>query len=101
MPVMSGQLPLPNQRNHTTTEKVRIAGHRVLYLTDQDNPNPKEVFLQLKGPDVTAETMSLYHVVARLLSVSLQYGGFPPLEKMADLLSGAKFGPCGPVSAHG
>jgi hypothetical protein len=37
-----------------------------------------------------AETVTLFDVIARLLSVSLQYGAFSPLEKMGDLLSGGK-----------
>jgi len=94
---MTPRRSLPNRREHIT-QKVRIAGHRVLYLSVDDGQNPGEVFLRVKGPDVTVETVALYDVIARLLSVSLQYGA--SLEKLADLLTGAKFTPCGPVSGH-
>jgi hypothetical protein len=87
---MSQRLTFPNRHNHLT-QKVRIGGHRVLYLSIHDDPNPVELFLRVKGPDVTTEIVALYDVIARLLSVSLQYGA--SLEKMADLLSGAKFRP--------
>ena len=36
--------------------------------------------------------------IARLMSLALQYGA--PLEKLGDLLAGAKFAPCGPVFGH-
>ena len=36
--------------------------------------------------------------IARLMSLALQYGA--PLEKLGDLLAGAKFAPCGPVLGH-
>ena len=94
---MNGRLALPPRRNHLT-QKVSIGTHRVLYLTVHDDPQPAEVFLRVKGPDVTSETIALYYVIARLLSVSLQYGA--SLEKLADLLSGAKFAPCGPIAGH-
>ena len=32
------------------------------------------------------------------MSLALQYGA--PLEKVGDLLAGAKFAPCGPVVGH-
>jgi len=36
--------------------------------------------------------------MARLMSIALQYGA--SLEKVGDLLAGAKFEPCGPVVGH-
>lgn len=35
---------------------------------------------------------------ARLMSLALQYDAHP--KKVGDLLAGAKFEPCGPVSGH-
>jgi hypothetical protein len=88
---------LPDRRTHVT-QNVWIGRDRVLYLTVHDDPHPAEVFLRVKGPDVTSETVALYDVIARLLSVSLQYGA--SLEKLADLLSGTKFAPCEPLTGH-
>lgn len=94
---MSHRLVLPARRRHVT-QKVRIAGQRTLYLSVHDDPRPAEIFLRLKGPDCTSELIGLYDVIARLMSLALQYGA--PLEKVGDLLAGAKFEPCGPVSGH-
>ncbi|HMS85509.1 MAG TPA: hypothetical protein PKD12_17845 [Nitrospira sp.] len=88
---------LPSRRNHIT-QKVRIADQRTLYVSVHDDPSPAEVFLRIKGPDCTPETIALYDVIARLMSVALQYGA--SLEKIGDLLTGAQFGPCGSVSGH-
>ena len=63
-----------------------------------DDPKLAEVFLRVKGPGCSSELIGLYDVVARLMSLALQYGA--PLEKVGDLLAGAKFAPCGPVVGH-
>ncbi|UVT16427.1 MAG: hypothetical protein H8K04_02360 [Nitrospira sp.] len=94
---MTHRLELPVRRNHTT-QKVRIANQRTLYISVHDDPSPAEIFLRVKGADCTPETTALYDVIARLLSVALQYGA--SLEKLGDLLTGAKFSPCGPVAWH-
>jgi hypothetical protein len=94
---MSTRLALPNRRNHIT-QKVRIAGQRTLYLSVHDDEQPAEIFLRVKGSDCSSELIGLYDVVARLMSLALQYGA--PLEKVGDLLAGAQFAPCGPVSGH-
>lgn len=91
------RLTLPARRKHIT-QKVRIAGQRTLYLSVQDDEHPAEIFLRLKGSDCSSELIGLYDVIARLMSVALQYGA--PLEKVGDLLANAKFTPCGPVSGH-
>ncbi len=87
---------LPSRRNHIT-QKVRIGG-RTLYISVHDHQAPAEIFLRVKGPDCTPETIALYDVIARLMSIALQYGA--SLEKVGDLLTGAQFAPCGPVSGH-
>jgi hypothetical protein len=94
---MSTRLALPHSRNHIT-QKVRIAGQRTLYLSVHDDPRPAEIFLRLKGPDCSSELIGFYDVIARLISLALQYGA--PLEKVGDPLAGAKFEPCCPVSWH-
>jgi ribonucleoside-diphosphate reductase alpha chain len=94
---MSTRLALPNRRNHIT-QKVKIAGQRTFYLSIHDDAQPAEIFLRVKGPDCSSELISLNDVIARLMSLALQYGA--PLEKVGDLLAGAKFAPCGPVSGH-
>lgn len=93
---MSQRLALPSRRNHIT-QKVRIGG-RTLYVSVHDDQAPAEIFLRVKGADCTSETIALYDVIARLMSIALQYGA--SLEKVGDLLTGAQFAPCGPVSGH-
>ena len=88
---------LPSRRNHIT-QKVNITGQRTLYLSVHDNEEPVEIFLRLKGLDCSSELIGLHDVIARLRSLALQYGA--PLEKVGDLLTGAQFAPCGPVSGH-
>jgi hypothetical protein len=85
---------LPARRSHIT-QKVKIAGQRTLYISVHDDAHPAEIFLRVKGPDCSSELIGLYDVIARLMSLALQYGA--PLEKVGDLLAGAK---CGPVSGH-
>lgn len=87
---------LPARRNHIT-QKVKIAGQRTLYISIHDDDHPAEIFLRLKGRDCSSELIGLYDVIARLMSVALQDAS---LEKLADLLTGAKFEPAGPVSGH-
>jgi hypothetical protein len=92
---VSTRLALPNRRNHTT-QKVKIAGRRTLYISVHGDEHPAEIFLRVKGPDCSSELIGLYDVIARLMSIALQYGA--PLEKIGDLVSGAQFASCGPVS---
>jgi len=94
---MSTRLALPARRHHIT-QKVNVAGQRTLYISVHDDAQPAEIFLRLKGNDCSSELIGLYDVMARLMSLALQYGA--PLEKVGDLLAGAKFEPCGPVSGH-
>lgn len=88
---------LPPRRDHIT-QKVRM-GRRTLYVSVHDDQAPAELFLRATGADCTPETIALYDVIARLLSIALQWGA-SSLEKVGDLLTGAQFGPCGPVSGH-
>ena len=94
---MSSRRLLPNRRTHRT-QKVKIAGHPTLYISVDDDAQPAEVFLRVKGSDCSSELIGLYDVVVRLMSNALQYGA--PFEKVGDLLTGVKFEPYGPVSGH-
>jgi len=87
---MNQRLALPSRRNHIT-QKVRIGNQRTLYISVHDDPSPAEIFLRVKGADCTPETIALYDVIARLMSLALQYGA--SLEKLGDLLRGAQFAP--------
>ena len=87
---------LPARRN-LVTQKCRV-GRRTIYLQVHDDPSPAEFFIRIKGEGCTAEVVSLYDVLARLASLSIQCGA--PLEKVADMLRGVKFEPCGPVTGH-
>ena len=88
---------LPNRRNHTT-QKVKVAGQRTLYISVHDEKQPAEIYTRFKGHNCSAELIGLYDAIARLMSLSLQYGA--PLEKVGDLFADAKFAPCGPVSGR-
>lgn len=70
---MSTRLVLATRRNHIT-QKVKIAGQRTLYLSVHDDAHPAEIFLRLKGADCSSELIGLYDVIARLMSLALQYG---------------------------
>ncbi len=70
---MSHRLVLPSRRRHVT-QKARIAGQQTLYLSVHKDEHPAEIFLRLKGPDCSSELMGLYDVIARLMSLALQYG---------------------------
>ena len=70
---MSARLALSNRRGHIT-QKVCIDGQRTLYISVHDDKHPAEIFLRLKGPDCSSELIGLYDVVARLMSIALQYG---------------------------
>ena len=70
---MTTRLALPNRREHTT-QKVKIAAQRTLYISVHDDEHPAEVFLRVKGADCSSELIGLYDVIARLMSLALQYG---------------------------
>ena len=70
---MTTRLALPNRRNHVT-QKVKVAGQRTLYLSVHDHEEPAEIFLRVKGSDCSSELIGLYDVIARLMSLALQYG---------------------------
>ena len=94
---MTTRLALPARRNHTTQKDI-VAGQRTLSVSIHDDERPPEVFLRLKSPDCSSDLIGLYHVIAHLMSLVLQYGA--PLEKVVELITGTKFAPCGPVSGH-
>ena len=94
---MSQRLFSLNRCKHIT-QKFRIAGQRAFYLSVHDDTHPAEILLRVYGQDYTAELVGLYDVIARLMSLSLQYGA--PLEKVGDRLAETRFAPCSPVSGH-
>ena len=94
---LSSRRPVASRRHHIT-QKVKVAGKRTLYISVHDDAHPAEIFLRVKGPDCSSEVIGRYDVITRLMSLALQYGA--PLEKVGDLLAGAKFEPCGPVTGH-
>ena len=67
---MSFRRLLPNRRAHRT-QKVKIAGHRTLYISVHNDERPAEIFLRVKGPDCSSELIGLYDVIARLISLAL------------------------------
>ena len=94
---MSSRLSLPNRRHHIT-QKVRIAGQRTLYLSVHDDNQPAEIFLRLRGSDCSSELIGPYDVIARLMSIALQYD--LRLENVGDRLAGAQFVPWSPDVGH-
>ena len=85
---MSQRLSLPSRRNRRITQKVKIASKRRLYISVHEDPLRAEIFLRVKGADCSSELIAVYDVIARLISIELQYGAYP--EKGGDLLCGAK-----------
>ncbi len=65
---MSTLVASPSRRNYIIQE-VRIADQRTLYISVHDAPSLDEIFLRVKGPDCTPDT------IASLMSTALQYGG--------------------------
>ena len=96
--LVNSRLSLPNRRNHIT-QKIRIAGQRTLYISVHNDTQPAEIFLRVKGPDCSSELIGLYDVIARLMSIALQYGA--PLEKVDDLLPEGRCAPFSPDFRHG
>ena len=88
------QLPA---RRGCITWKAKVGG-RTVYLSVDSGTPPRELFIRVKGPGCTAEVVGMYDVVARLVSLALQYGA--PLEKVGDLLLNTKFEPAGIVQQH-
>ncbi len=85
----------PPARRHHITQKIRI-GEPNRYVSVHDDQAPAEIFLLVKGADYSSETIASYDVIARLMSIALQYGA--SIEKLGDLLTGAQFAPGWPVS---
>ena len=85
---------LPHRRE-TVTQKVRISMQRTLYVSVHQDQEPAEIFCRVKGVGCTTEVIGLYDILARLVSLALQYGA--PLEKLAEMLHQTKFEPCGRV----
>lgn len=94
---MSERRAIENRRNHVT-QKLRVSGQRTLYVSVHEDDQPAEIFLRVKGNGCKSETIALYDVIARLLSLALQYGA--PLEKAAEMLYQTKFEPAGPLTGH-
>lgn len=93
---MTTRTHLPNRRE-SITQKVKVGNRRTLYLSTDGIP-PSELFLRVRGTDVSAETTALYDVVARLISIALQYGA--PVETVGKLLQDVKVEPSGIVTGH-
>lgn len=86
---------LPSKRGHVT-QKAKIGGVRTLYLSTDAAPpgQPLEIFLRVKGK-ASAEVVTLYDVIARLISLALQEG--VPVASIGELLHESKCAPAGPV----
>lgn len=84
---------LPARRNHIT-QRVRIGGKRTLYLSVDDEKEPSEIFLRIRG-ETGEEKTCCYDVIARLMSLALQEG--VSIEAIANRLHGTKTEPAGPV----
>ena len=89
---------IPPPRRQAITQKIKVGNARTLHISTHDAPEPLEIFVRVKGPDCTAETIALYDILSRLASVALQYGA--PLETIGSLLRGVKVEPAGIVTGH-
>lgn len=92
---MSQRLALSNRRHHLT-QKMNIVHLRTLYLSMPDYEQPAEVFLRVKGLDCFSELIGLDHVIARLMSLAVQYG--PGLRRSAISLLELKLPHIAPFS---
>ena len=84
---------LSSRRGHIT-QKVSIGVSRVLYLSVDDDKQPNEIWLRIKG-DAGAEKVTCYDVIARLMSMALQHD--VPLATIAGCLFGTRTLPAGAV----
>ena len=85
-------------RRKSITQKVKVGNCRTMYLRTHAARVPLELFVRVKGADCTAETSSLYDILARLTSLALQHGA--PVETIGTLLRGVKVEPAGSVTGH-
>ena len=84
---MSPSHLLPNRREHIT-QKAEIAGQRTLCISVQDDEQPTEIFLRVKGSDCSSELIGLYDVIAGLMSPALLYDAL--LELVPSLPNGER-----------
>lgn len=84
---------LPSRRNHIT-QRVKIGGKRTLYLSVDNDTEPSEIFIRIRG-ETGVEKVTCYDVIARLISLALQEG--IALEAIAERLLATRMEPAGPV----
>lgn len=84
---------LPSRRNHIT-QRVKIGGKRTLYLSVDNETEPSEIFIRIRG-ETGVEKTTCYDVIARLISLALQEG--VALEAIAERLLATRMEPAGPV----
>lgn len=84
---------LPSRRNHIT-QRVKIGGKRTLYLSVDNDKEPSEIFIRIRG-ETGVEKTTCYDVIARLISLALQEG--VALEAIAERLLATRMEPAGPV----
>ncbi len=84
---------LPSRRNHIT-QRVKIGGKRTLYLSVDNETEPSEIFIRIRG-ETGSEKVACYDVIARLISLAIQEG--VALESIAERLLATKMEPAGPV----
>mgnify|MGYP003436106908 FL=1 len=89
---------LLSDRRSGMTRRVKVAGKRTLYLSVDDETNPSEVFLRIRG-EAGSEKVACYDIIARLMSLALQEG--IPMADIAERLYGTRMEPAGPVSGDG
>lgn len=90
---------LPNRRE-SVTQKIRVGGKRTVYLSTDitSGGSNLELFVRVRGTDVSPETLALYDCLARVISLALQHGC--PMEVVSKMLIGSKFPPAGIVTGH-
>lgn len=84
---------LQARRNHIT-QRVRIGNKRTLYLSVDDEKEPSEIFLRIRG-ETGDEKTACFDVIARLISLAIQQG--IPIADIAERLHGTRMEPAGPV----
>lgn len=94
---MTTRQRLPTRRD-SVTQKIRVGPRRTVYLSTDATSPPLELFVRVRGTDVSAELVALYDCLAQLVSLSLQHGA--PVETVGTMLRGVHVEPGGIVTGH-
>ncbi len=84
-----------SDRRTCVWQSVKIGGTCRLYINVDRIEEPKEIWMQIKGPNIDSLHISLLDELAISCSSRLQLG--EPIEEVFEPMLGTKAGPSGPV----